>query len=58
MLRVCWITNDSNTQEQPISRNYFEILPNLLEPRLKSAIAAAKTVLTGDEVGETYIPSA
>ena len=38
---VCLVAHDCNAKEQAISRSCFEAFPNLLEPWLKSAIAAA-----------------
>ena len=54
---VCLVTHDSNTEEQGISRNSFEAFPICWSPA-EICYRSGNTLLTGDEVGETHIPSA
>jgi hypothetical protein len=55
---VCPVTHDSNAEEQPISRICFEAFPQSAGALAEICYCSRSTVLTGDEVVETHIPSA
>jgi hypothetical protein len=55
---VCLVTHDSHTEEQPISPICFEAFPPSAGAPAEFCYCSCSTVLTGDEVGETHIPSA